>query len=351
MSYYVNPHKFSCPWHPYAQEFGAPNIKWCEETMCTWIAEPSNAWSSLAFIVVALLLEFISKKKRSDFDTQFYVRLVFFVGLGSALYHASLNYLTQLIDYFVMYLVIFWGMAINLKVLGKINDGNKFYFWGGFVSLAMVVTHFFYISNIPVQFLIAVAAVMFLLSEFKVRTIEKRHYKYLATGLGAICLGEVFSILDLERVVCNPNNHIFQAHALWHILSAIGLGAIYLHFIQKLPAASPQTKEVVEDLPEEQIEEQIREDLKAVQQEYEPHSQLEPVEVLNEEVPASDSFDEVTKEHDIQELIAENQQTEEAINSDLEFEETEEKKEKEEEEDPNQLSLFDVDSEKEDKKD
>ncbi len=332
MSYYVNPHKFSCPWHPYAQEFGAPNIKWCEETMCTWISEPSNAWSSLAFIVIALVLEYVSKKKRADFDTQFYVRLVFFVGLGSALYHASLNYLTQLIDYLIMYLVIFWGMAINLKAIGKVNDGNKFYFWGGFVALAMVITHFFYISNIPVQFLIAIAALMFLFSEYKVRSIEKRNYKFLIIGFGAICLGEVFSMLDLERVICNPNNHIFQAHALWHILSAIGLGAIYFHFIQKLPASAFQTQ-------------------KADEEEYTPHSHLEPVEMLKEEVPEDESFDEETKEHNIQEFITENSEEEkievieeEATKPETELEETEEA-------DPNQLSLFDVDSEEEDKKD
>ncbi|MBS1150037.1 MAG: hypothetical protein H6Q89_1735, partial [Myxococcaceae bacterium] len=31
-----------CPWVPLRQWGGLPNVKWCEETLCQWVAEPTN---------------------------------------------------------------------------------------------------------------------------------------------------------------------------------------------------------------------------------------------------------------------------------------------------------------------
>ena len=235
MSYYVNPHKFSCPWYPYAQEFGAPNIKWCEENLCQWISEPANTYSNFAYIVVAILLALVTTKKQADSDLSMFPRLLFFLGLASGFYHASNHYLSQLGDFLLMYLYIFWGMTINLKRMGKINDGNKYYFFGGFTVLFMVLTHFLYLSYLPIQYLIIVATAFFLFSEFQVRHHKSVNYRYLFLGLGFIAAGEVFSIMDLKRIFCNPQDHIIQGHAIWHLLSAIGLGISFFHFAQEIP--------------------------------------------------------------------------------------------------------------------
>ena len=37
-----NPHGVGCPWHSITETWGAPNVKWCEETLCQWISEPAN---------------------------------------------------------------------------------------------------------------------------------------------------------------------------------------------------------------------------------------------------------------------------------------------------------------------
>ena len=53
---YPNPHPPNCPWHSSADLLGAPNIKWCEATLCGWISEPANTWSNLLYLVSALAL-------------------------------------------------------------------------------------------------------------------------------------------------------------------------------------------------------------------------------------------------------------------------------------------------------
>jgi hypothetical protein len=30
-------------------------------------------------------------------------------------------------------------------------------------------------------------------------------------------------MLDYKRIVCDPANHFFQAHALWHVLTALAV--------------------------------------------------------------------------------------------------------------------------------
>ena len=41
-----------CPWD------GLPpgTVSFCEARLCAWVAEPANAWSSLAYVLMALYM-------------------------------------------------------------------------------------------------------------------------------------------------------------------------------------------------------------------------------------------------------------------------------------------------------
>ncbi|MAZ48155.1 MAG: hypothetical protein CME65_06310 [Halobacteriovoraceae bacterium] len=331
MSYYINPHKFSCPWYPYAQEFGAPNIKWCEESLCSWVSEPANTWSNLAFIIIACLLEYLSRNKERDFDSEFFMKLLFITGFASGIYHASNNYLTQLLDFLAMYTIIFWAIGINLKKLGKLHDGSKFYFFGGFTTLFLVVTHLAYLKQVPIQFLIVVAALIFFYSEWQVKKIANRDYKFLILGSGLIILGEIFSLLDLNRVICEPTNHFFQGHAIWHVLSACGLGAFYFHFAQEVPE-----KEVSQELTEQDIEEFIEDEIEEEIEEYQPKSKLQTLMSPDEPSWETRESEDITQEHDVEAILNEAKEVPDSEEDYI---------------DPNQLDLFGGNEDDPDKKD
>lgn len=232
MSHYVNPHKFSCPWYPYAQEFGAPNIKWCEETLCQWVSEPANTWSNFSYIIVGLLIAVYTSRRKVSSDLDMFPRLLVILGLASGFYHASNNYLSQLGDFLLMFMFVFWGLTLNLKTAGKINDGNKWYFYLGMNALFMAFAHYMYISFISMQWLIVIAVLLFLVSEWQAREFKNISYKFLTIGLLFVIAGEAFSIMDLKRILCDPQNHYLQGHAIWHVLAAIGLGIAFFHFAQ-----------------------------------------------------------------------------------------------------------------------
>jgi hypothetical protein len=67
-------------------------------------------------------------------------------------------------------------------------------------------------------------------------------YRPYGAALGLIAAAGVCSALDVTRVFCDPNDHWLQGHALWHLLSAASLLALY-HFYARL-AEDPQGRTV-----------------------------------------------------------------------------------------------------------
>lgn len=84
------------------------------------------------------------------------------------------------------------------------------------------------------QMIVAIGSISILVTEYIAyrNSKIKRNYKFFYLGL--ICMGcaQIFSQLDLKRIWCNPADHIFQGHALWHLLGAIGLLLAFRHWMQ-----------------------------------------------------------------------------------------------------------------------
>ena len=61
---YQNPHQMQCTWYDLTEKYGAPNIKWCEQTLCQFISEPANTWSNLGFLMVGILIYVYATKNK-----------------------------------------------------------------------------------------------------------------------------------------------------------------------------------------------------------------------------------------------------------------------------------------------
>ena len=49
-----------CPWSNWAPA----TISFCEERLCAWVVEPSNAWSNLAFVAGGAVMLWQSRNLR-----------------------------------------------------------------------------------------------------------------------------------------------------------------------------------------------------------------------------------------------------------------------------------------------
>ena len=238
MSFYVNPHGHSCPWYPSAELFGAPNIKWCEETLCHWISEPANTWSNLLYILISFYI-FWSAKKTKQPELIWMGPAMLLMGLASFAYHMSNNYFTQVLDFVGMYLFVFWILILNfrrLKILTKQNQVSAL------IALSIactIILHLMYINFMKFQMIVALAVAVIILTEYicykrmkQNSSLPRHHNKFMLAGIFFVGIAQTFSQLDLNRIMCDPQNHFLQGHALWHIFGAIGLTVAYKHYEQ-----------------------------------------------------------------------------------------------------------------------
>ena len=189
----------------------------------------------------------------------------------------------------------------------------------------MILLHILYLNHIYFQSLIGVAAALYLYSEVKVikqQEANKNIFLYLSVIF--ITTGSVFSFLDLTRTLCDPTNHLFQGHALWHILSGLGLGFLIYHLGLRMDSYERDEAYVIKEV--ESNEEDDNE-----------------VSFSNQIISNEDDIEYFDEEEEIEEEeIEENISPTSEINSSEELQVSEEK-----EEDENQLDLFNEEEEEE----
>ena len=93
---YPNPHAPSCPWYPITEKVGAPNLKWCEETLCQWVSEPANTWSNLGYMIVAVIVMYLANRNHQNSKLKQLGPIIFFMGAMSFFYHQSNFYFSQI---------------------------------------------------------------------------------------------------------------------------------------------------------------------------------------------------------------------------------------------------------------
>ena len=223
----------SSPWYALS-EWRKPNLKWCEGQNNSWIIEPANTWSNLAYVIAAIFIARHSKKFKSKAIKSYgWVMLV--MGLCSGIYHASYTFVLQVLDFFGMYLMTYLMILVQLKRLGWAKSAMNPRI---FCSLILGTTAFtiwcdFY-TDFHIQKIILVHTIFILASEVLIRFKSSVKYSMKHFYWGALFMGiaVTFSGLDASRVMCDPDNHLIQGHALWHVFSAVGLTLLYLHHSQ-----------------------------------------------------------------------------------------------------------------------
>ena len=73
------------------------------------------------------------------------------------------------------------------------------------------------------------AYLVFTVAYNKKNTVLKFSTKLFGMALYILLFSTAFWILDRQDVLCDPNS-LWQGHALWHILNAVVLLFIYLHY-------------------------------------------------------------------------------------------------------------------------
>eukprot|EP00462_Mataza_sp_D1_P020858 CAMPEP_0175143274 /NCGR_PEP_ID=MMETSP0087-20121206/13330_1 /TAXON_ID=136419 /ORGANISM="Unknown Unknown, Strain D1" /LENGTH=268 /DNA_ID=CAMNT_0016427303 /DNA_START=63 /DNA_END=868 /DNA_ORIENTATION=+ len=232
-----------CPWAGWAR----PNVKWCENNLCAWITTPANTWSNLAYIVLGLYMLLDAKsrtnKHKTSNTTLFYIGWAsIVVGLCSFAYHASYTAFFQWGDFVGMYIFGSVPAVLNLRRFHIVTHRQQLRVAVLLVLFLSLLTALLQQIKFPIQLVIvaiigttlAQETFLFLRERTAAQHSNKKASASLAPnrakfvqGIVFLFLGGTCSFLDVTNRWCDPDNHVIQGHALWHVLTAWALLCLY----------------------------------------------------------------------------------------------------------------------------
>ena len=214
------------------------------------IVQPSNTWSNIGYIIIALMFISIAKNDHRYSERHSVNNLLakfpgftyligfstLYMGIGSFMYHATLTFFFQKIDQTGMYFLFVAFLSYTLfklfpiiKYKGKTYVSNKF-----FIVCAIIVQacFFFFLWRLPINVIFPLLTLSFFATNFILITKVKNSTSVLGLLKASfITLLIAFSIwvLDITNKLCSPSS-VFQGHALWHILNTFSILLAYLYY-------------------------------------------------------------------------------------------------------------------------
>jgi hypothetical protein len=217
-----------CPWGTW--EPGS--VAFCEERLCAWVVEPSNAWSSLAYVLAGLWLW-----RRSPSALVRQVALAgMLIGVGSFAFHATGTFVGELIDLTGMLMLSGLMVAQAWGRLTRARAVAVGAVWAALTVGALGVVLVVKPAGIPLfagELLAAIALEVVLWARGQTPQVRR-----FAQALG--CTGVALGVwaLDFSHVVCSPTNHLLTGHAVWHLLNSVSIGLLGAFYGQAAGGAS-----------------------------------------------------------------------------------------------------------------
>jgi hypothetical protein len=222
--------KLICPW----DQFEPTTRHFCEAELCQWIAKPAESWSNIGFVIVGIyLIRLALQEKRKNLSLVGLCSIL--VGIGSFIYHATATRWGQVLDVSAMMWLLSLPLVLNAGRLGYLEE-NKIKIAYGLFSLVSTIFIAFFTKWGIAYF--GFFVVLGILSEWKLYKLNKPHnnvkvsYKPYLQLLGTFGFAFAIWLTDTFKIICNPDNHIFNGHAAWHLLCAVAVYYMYVFYKQ-----------------------------------------------------------------------------------------------------------------------
>lgn len=208
-----------CFWDGYEKN----NYLFCEEQLCSFITEPANTWSNIAYLIIAILILKQKEVTNSRIKNLFFAA-TFSLFIGSTLFHMTSTYWGKFIDVSTMFFVSMTALTLSLQRYWRLSEQRANIIYVGGLSLSILFLYVMRFGN--VLFLSQILATTFL--EFRLsRTQHTLDMKRVKSAILVLVAAFIFWVLDTTKVLCHPGNHILTGHGIWHILAGL---SIYIFF-------------------------------------------------------------------------------------------------------------------------
>ena len=217
-----------------------PDACFCEAIRSDGIKQPANTWSSLAFVVVAVLVLARYAKRPSKGRAAYpllYVLALVVVGLGSAWFHATLTFRAQFADVLGMYLIATFALLYSI---GRLRPLSSTALVSGYIAANALLAMLLYWHPVVRRFVFA----LLLLAALGVEILIRRRHgpiaatRHLSKAAAIMAVAFVIWILDFTRVLCRPES-LIQGHAIWHILGAVAAWYLFRYYHESHQTEKP----------------------------------------------------------------------------------------------------------------
>jgi hypothetical protein len=190
----------------------------CELVRAEGIAQPANAWSSLAFVVagVAALVLLRPTTRPERVLLPLLAVALAAVGVGSFAFHATLTLWGQFVDVLPMYAVGCVLLAGALVRLGWVAPRRAAV---GGVALLVALGVLLWLWPESRRVLFAAVLLPGIVLELVLARRGTAAARWLRLGLGLLVTAYLLWVLDQTGLLCDPSSRL-QGHAAWHVLGA-----------------------------------------------------------------------------------------------------------------------------------
>jgi hypothetical protein len=229
-------------WESWRPAICMPDACFCERLRSTTVRQPVNTLTNLSFVLLGLVVMAMANVDASrsnssaslrrvvatPFYTLTYGLAVLLIGVGGTFYHASMTFVGLWLDLMGMYLLANFMLLFSFSRLGRFTP-RAFALWYLIANLASagLLTAWPEVGRHTFGLILLMAFISDFAVRSKLRVVIDTRLLFGAIGL----LGIAFAIwtLDLTGMLCAPESWL-QGHGLWHVLTALAAGLIYLYF-------------------------------------------------------------------------------------------------------------------------
>ena len=205
----------------------------------TLILQPANSWSSFGFVFVGWWI-ILDRQRSATFGgavAAWYGLTAIFIGVGSAMLHATLALWGQFLDVAGMYLLGSLVLAWALRRWRGLSDRSSVAIY---VALCSVLIGLLLLVPETRRWLFAVVLVAAIAAEW-FRARPRRigvAPRWFFTGLVANIAAFALWVPDQARTLCAPDS-LWQGHAAWHLLGAVAVACSYVYYRGEVQPARP----------------------------------------------------------------------------------------------------------------
>lgn len=224
---------------PYA-DWMPGSVAFCEERLCAWIVEPSNTFSSLAYLIVgAWMWRELERPRDARLVCMVVAQLV--IGLGSLLFHGTGTLAGELVDQAGMFLLSCLILTLAAATTWGWSARTGAWSYAGAVGASASLNAWLPPIGIPLFAAQLLAGIVWELRLHR-RALDRGPYRYLFRSLAIFAVSFVFWSLDISGVLCRPDNHLVTGHAVWHVLNAVSIYELYRFQRARLAARASTTR-------------------------------------------------------------------------------------------------------------